>query len=318
MRIFKFLIYILCFTFLLNGCAKEAQVYKTAKNRISTGRDRLYQNKLNEAIEEFEAAASSEPKNFEAHYELGAAYYKNRDFKKAKDSLKIASGLNSKDPKIHNLLGLILQKEGLFEDAKRSFQEALRLNKRFEEPRLNLLNIDRAKDEYFVYRFASDFIYGLSREYSNGNNSFLRGVNESRAVKNEGGNIMRYDVNSDVYLAKEYFEKCSKILEKTVEGVYAKPLLDIAERFSQALQQRQEAVDLRVEGYMMSASYSGEFERADAKVRIADTYYVDAAKRLETLMQDDAPLFDEKDFSNLKHLINYYSQEKKNGMGALN
>lgn len=311
------LIFAFCVLNFFTGCAKEGRVDKAAKDRIAAGKKYISQNKIEEAVKEFEQAAASEPGNPEAHYELGIAYYKNRNFKKAEDSLKSALVLNPADPKIHNSLGLAFERQGLFEDAKRSFQEATRLNKKFEEARLNLLNIETAREEYNFYKFALNFISVLSKEYSNGNNSFLRGANETKAARNEFGNITRYDVSSEVYLAKEYFDKCSRLLEEASDKVQAKGPQDIIDRFSQAIQQRQEAIDLEIEGYAMSGTYAGEFERSKAKVKIADSYYVDSARKLEALMLDRPALFDEKNFEDLKSLLDYYSQEKTKEFGPI-
>ena len=251
-----------------------------------------------------------EPDNFETAYGRALSHYKTGDIKNAKAALKAVLELKSGEPKAHNLAGLIYEREGSFESAKRSFQEAIRLNKKYDEARNNLLNMDDAKKEYGIYRFATDFIYVLSKEYSNGNNSFIRGTKETKIVRNETGAVLRYDVNYEVYLAKEYFDKCSKALEEAADRATAKPVLDIIDTFSTAIQNRQEAIDLQVEGYGVSESYTGEFERAEAKVEIADTYYVDAAKALEEMMLERRGMFSDKDMAAIKYFITYYSEEK--------
>ncbi len=300
------------FIFGLAGCcANKKETAKSAGDRISEGKKYAAQNKMEDAIREFRAAKLLDPANLEANYELGLSYYKLKDFKRAEESLKTALKINSKDPRIYNMLGLIFERQGLFDDARKSFGEAMRLNKKFEEARFNLMNIEKAKSEYAFYKVAMDFIYVLSKEYSNGNNSFMRGIKESKAVKNEFGTVTRYDVNSEVYLAKEYFDKCSKFLEKMSDRISGiDEVVGIGDAFSSAIQERQEAIDLQVEGYATEGSYSGEFERAEAKIKIADTYYVDAAKKLEAVMSEEPLLFDEKDFSNIRRLISYYSKEK--------
>ena len=274
-RIIFILLFAFCLTSLIAGCAKE-----------------------------------SEPDNFETAYGRALSHYKTGDIKNAKAALKAALVLKSSEPRAHNLAGLISEREGSFESAKRSFQEALKLNKKYDEARNNLLNMDEAKREYSIYRFAADFIYILSKEYSNGSNSFMRGMKDTKIVRNEAGSILRYDVNYEIYLAKEYFDKCSKALEEAADRATAKPVLDIIDTFSTAIQNRQEAIDLQVEGYGVSESYTGEFERAEAKVKIADTYYVDAAKALEKIMLERRGMFSDKDMAAIKYFITYYSEEK--------
>lgn len=250
------------------------------------------------------------PDNFETAYGRAISYYKTGDIKNAKAALKTALEFKSNEPKAHNLAGLIYEREGSFESAKRSFQEALRLDKKYDEARNNLSNMDDAKREYGIYRFAMDFIYVLSKEYSNGNNSFMRGMKDTKIVRNETGGILRYDINYEVYLAKEYFDKCSKALEEAADRATAKAVLDMIDIFSTAIQNRQEAIDLEVQAYSTSGSYTGEFERAEAKVKIADTYYADAARKLEELMLERRGLFSDKDMAAIKYLISYYSEEK--------
>ena len=118
-------------------------------------------------------------------------------------------------------------------------------------------------------------------------------------------------MSAEFYREKDYFDKCSRILEEMADRISSKAVSDIIDRFSRAIQQRQEAIDLQVEGYAMGGSYAGEFERSKAKVKIADTYYVDSAKRLEGLMLDRPAIFNEKDFADIGRLINYYSQKEK-------
>ena len=251
-----------------------------------------------------------EPDNFETAYGRALSHYKTGDIKNAKAALKAALEFKSAEPKAHNLAGLIYEREGSFESAKRSFQEAIRLNKKYDEARNNLLNMDDAKREYGIYRFAMDFIYVLSKEYSNGNNSFMRGTKETKMVRNETGAILRYDVNYEVYLGKEYFDKCSKAIEEAADRATAKAVLDMIDIFSTAIQNRQEAIDLQVQAYSISGNYAGEFERAEAKVKIADTYYLDAAKALEKIMLERRGMFSDKDMAAIKYFITYYSEEK--------
>ncbi|MFA5146493.1 MAG: tetratricopeptide repeat protein [Candidatus Omnitrophota bacterium] len=300
-----------CAAYLMTGCTKWKEGTKTAGDLVASGEGYLGKGKLNDAIKEFKKALVMEPDNFDASYGLGAAYYKKKDFQNAEEMIRKAIDADPREPEAHNMLGLIFEKEGLFENAKKAFQQALQLNKNFAEAQNNLLNIDAAKTEYNFYRLAIDFIYLLSKEYSNGNNAFLNGASATGAVKNEGGATIRYDVNYEIYLAKEYFDKCSKLLEELDDRTAIKPPLEMIDIFSTAIQQRQEAIDLQVQGYSMSGSYAGEFERAQAKIRIADTYYVDAMKKLEERMRGNAALFSDKDFSAVQYLIGYYSSPDK-------
>lgn len=295
---------------LISGCAKEAQGDKTAKGRIASAERNIAQNKLADSVKELKAALAMEPGNYEAHYWLGVAYYKAKDFAAAEGALEEALSAKPKDARAYNMLGLVCERTGRFDSAKKYFQEAISADKRLDEARSNLANIESAKVEYLFYKFAMGFIYELSKEYSNGNNAFMRGIEGTSPVRSAAGEISRYSVSSDIYLAKEYFDKCSRLLEDAADTVKGKALVSVIDAFSAAIQQRQEAIDLQVQGYLMSGNYTGEFERAEAKVKIADTYYVDAARKIEEIAMSYPEFFTEKDLANLKYLINYYSKGK--------
>ncbi len=302
---------LLSFSIMMAGCDFWKSKDVTAKQKVEKGKKMISQKRPEDAIEEFKAAVTLEPASFEARYGLSEAYYQARDFKKAEDAVQSALKLRPKDPQAHNMLGLILQKMGLFDAAKKAFQQASFLDRKFQEPRANLANIEEAKAEYALSRFAADFIYVLSTEYSNGNNAFMKGLEETAPVRNEVGEVSSYEISSSVYLAQEYFEKTSRLLEESADSVdREKTLLDVINAFSAAIELRREAVDLQVAGYAREHVYAGEFERAAAKVKIADTYYVDAAKKLEELMLEHRDLFSEKEFEDMKYLITYYSQDK--------
>jgi Flp pilus assembly protein TadD len=73
-----------------------------------------------------------------AHIDLGIAYARVDDLKRAEASLEKALELNPRHPVAHNELGILYRKTGRFEEARESYERALRVYPLFHFARRNL------------------------------------------------------------------------------------------------------------------------------------------------------------------------------------
>jgi Flp pilus assembly protein TadD len=94
-------------------------------------------DKLDQAIREFETALKHNPNHPEAHYHLGRALYQKRDFEGAKVHYLETARLDPKAP-VHSGLGAVYFRLGQTSDAIAQFKEALRLNPDDQEAAENL------------------------------------------------------------------------------------------------------------------------------------------------------------------------------------
>lgn len=98
-----------------------------AAERIEDGRNLLHSDKLNEAIAELSLAASTDPKLAEAHNLLGVAYHRKGLRELARKSFETALKLNKKDPQILNNLGYLFYDQGDYKRALESLKNAASL-----------------------------------------------------------------------------------------------------------------------------------------------------------------------------------------------
>lgn len=98
-----------------------------AEERIEQGRTLLNSDKLNEAIAELSLATSMDPKLAEAHNLLGVAYHRKGLRELARKSFEAALKLNKKDPQILNNLGYLFYDEGDYKRALEPLKKAASL-----------------------------------------------------------------------------------------------------------------------------------------------------------------------------------------------
>jgi Flp pilus assembly protein TadD len=98
-----------------------------AAERIEHGRILLNSDKLNEAIAELSLAASQDPKLAEAHNLLGVAYHRKGLRELARKSFETALKLDKKNPQILNNLGYLLYDNSEYKDALEKLKQAARL-----------------------------------------------------------------------------------------------------------------------------------------------------------------------------------------------
>lgn len=98
-----------------------------AEERTEHGRTLLNSDKLNEAIAELSLAASTDPTLAEAHNLLGVAYHRKGLRELARKSFETALKLNKKDPQILNNLGYLFYDQGDYKHALERLKKAASL-----------------------------------------------------------------------------------------------------------------------------------------------------------------------------------------------
>lgn len=108
---------------------------------VREGNDAYYDGKPDKAIESYQKALEEAPESPEAHFNLGNAYYKQKDYEKATASYQTAAGLFKDDKQkaeaLHNIGNSYFDQEK-FKEAKEAYQQALRLNPNDNDTRYNL------------------------------------------------------------------------------------------------------------------------------------------------------------------------------------
>lgn len=114
---------------------------QSERKYVRKGNDAYYDGKPDKAIEAYQKALGEAPESPEAHFNLGNAYYKQKDYENATASYQTAAGLfkdnKQKAEALHNIGNTYLDQQK-FKEAKEAYQQALRLNPKDSETRYNL------------------------------------------------------------------------------------------------------------------------------------------------------------------------------------
>ena len=102
------------------------------------------QNRHDEAIVQWEAAASKDPDIAELHHNLGNAYSCQNQPEKAIESLKLAISIDPTLVEAYNKLGCVFYRQGNRNSALKSWKQALKVNPDFKEAVHNLRVLQNA------------------------------------------------------------------------------------------------------------------------------------------------------------------------------
>ncbi len=116
-----------------------------SNNFLETGRERLKEGLIDEAISDLENAISSEPNNPHANMLLGVAYCQKKDFQTAVRFLSNAQQIDPNNPIIAFNLGVAHQSLGNNDQARASYQAAIQLDPSYQKARQALEQLEGAQ-----------------------------------------------------------------------------------------------------------------------------------------------------------------------------
>ena len=105
----------------------ETPVSGDAATHLSQGAQYLQDDKLSEAIAEFEAAVKLDPKSIEGHFRLGNAYFEQGQLDKAATEFQRTIELDANHVDARSNLGAVYYQQGDFGKAATQFQAAIGL-----------------------------------------------------------------------------------------------------------------------------------------------------------------------------------------------
>jgi len=145
-------------------------------------------------------------------------------------------------------------------------------------------------------------IFLCTFDYDEANNLWIQGTYETEYK--DGDNI----VSSKIFEAQGRFEKIKSDLEKIgSSNGQTKKIVDL---FLFAADQRIKGIELNAEGYYTKrGEYKGQYEKGDAKIKLADKYYTDCLKILRDEILNNKSIFGDIAYNKVKSNIEYY--EKK-------
>ncbi len=142
------------------------------------------------------------------------------------------------------------------------------------------------EDKYQVEKFIIEAIQGIRIEYKKGSSAFVKGRKNTKPIYEQQygqKKLKGYSVDSNIYLAQEYFKMFKNRFEAIIEqeeeekdvdenldfpDKKAKEIIDL---LLKAANERVQSIVLESRGYYTKEkAYKGEWERATAKANIAD------------------------------------------------
>ncbi len=114
---------------------------QSTRSLVNEGVDLYKKGKMNDAEVNFKKGVSKSPKNLQANFNLGDAYYKNKRFKEAINAFNKAL-LTSKDKifksKVYHNIGNSYLKQKKLKESIEAYKNALKLNPNDKETKYNL------------------------------------------------------------------------------------------------------------------------------------------------------------------------------------
>lgn len=156
------------------------------------------------------------------------------------------------------------------------------------------------EDKYQVEKFIIEAIQGIRIEYKKGSSAFVKGRKNSKPIYEQQygqKKLKGYSVDSNIYLAQEYFKMFKNRFEAIIEEDEEKDVdenpdfpdkktKEIIDLLLKAAKERIESIVLESRGYYTKEKdYRGEWERATAKANIADFCVSSALAKLEKYVE---------------------------------
>jgi len=275
------------------------------------------------AIKQFKEIIEESPDDSYAHFQIAYCYSKQGNDDEAEKWYLKTIDIDPEDANTYQNLGLIYFRKSNYRAALSYFKTALKYGGDKENLDI-LINVcksqleaenfpnklnDLSKQEGNIGKLARLFLH--IEEYAEANNLFITGVNETKPKYEKVYDkeiITQYYVSSKIFEAQGYFEKIISDLNnfsKTTENVK-----EIVNLIIYASEQRIKGIEQYSEGYYVKAKdYSGEWEKGQAKIDVADKYLVEALGLLQEEIKKYINFFSQIAVNRLNSLIEYFQKK---------
>lgn len=294
---------------------KQVRKFSFAKSNLKTKLGEVYREKgdYEAAIRCYKETLAISPKNYSAHFGIASCYFDQEEWDESAKWYKEASKLNPKDSAPFYNIALTYANRDQWSEALNWFKKALTINpsdaSTKEKVEACQLAIERLgfSDKLRKLSTREDEIGLLAKlllvlkGYDKANDLWLQGTNET--TYKDGA----HNVSSKIYEAQGHYEKLKSDLSKvTSPKGQLKQAVDL---FSFAVQERTRGIELHSTGYYTKVKdYVGQYEKGVAKIKIADSYLVDALKILQAILPKYKSHFGELGSENLTNAIQYYDR----------
>lgn len=114
---------------------------------LSQGKAALEGGRTEQAVIKFKTAVQKDPKNAEAHEQLGVAYYQSGQIDEALESFENLARLSPTNVEAYANLGFLYSEKGRFGEATEALKTALNLDSSLIEARVNLADVLKKQDK---------------------------------------------------------------------------------------------------------------------------------------------------------------------------
>ena len=158
-------------------------------------------------------------------------------------------------------------------------------------------------------------LYQLTSQYRDINNKWIQGNEETTPEKeyleySKEWIITGYKVSPKVFQSENLCDRFkAKLSSLTITN---NRLKEVQSLWISSASSRKEGISIHSKGfYVKKKDYAGEYERGRAKIDVADEYYADGLKILQTLMEENIESFSSFGLELLQEMIDYYSDVDK-------
>lgn len=189
------------------------------------------------------------------------------------------------------------------------------VNKMIDENNKSIAKLDWPKKVNEIINMGKGIEYELAKlylvraDYDTINNIYIEGIKETTPEREYIKSLKEwittsYNVSSKVYLSESLCDRfITNVSNINTQNSTTK---EIKELFILAAKTRKEGMLLHTKGYYVKkVNYSGEYERGNAKIELANQYYIDGIIKLKSLLikYPDFPMFIDDELS---RIIDYY------------
>ena len=281
-----------------------------------------YKKDYETAIRKYKDVLKSDSANFSAHFGIASCYYDQQNWTYAKNWWEKAAEINPKSSASLYNIGMAYFKMQAYALAKTYFKKTLDIDpdetkalvliticqseidrKNFPE---KLRNLSVREGDIGIL---AKLLLSLN-QYTKANNLWIQGEDETTPEYKtiyDKKIIVNYNVSPKIYESQGHFEKIKADLKRitSVKG----EIKEAMNLFLFAVEQRISGIEQHSQGFYVKAKeYKGEYQKGRAKIKLADTYFVDALRIIRSELVKHKSDFGEIPLQNVDNSIKYYQK----------